>query len=1033
MADETDVCGFEEAVKLLLNPWGLSQLSIQPTLQNSHTTTPANLQHKRLSCCALRPSTGNIDLMAARRSFNLTSLVLTSLLLLFYGAGNADCFVAHNNSTERRSLLDFKEAITKDPTGVLSSWNDSIQYCMWPGVTCSLKHPGRVTVLNLESLKLAGQISPSLGNLTLLRQLLLGTNLLQGSIPETLPNCSKLVVLNLAFNMLVGSIPRNIGFLTNLQMMDLSNNKLTGNIPSTFSNITQLQQISLANNQLEGSIPEEFGKLSNVLEVRLGANALSGRVPTALFNLSYLQVLDLSINMLSGRLPSEITGDMMFNLQYLLLGINKFEGDIPGSLGNASQLTRVDFSLNSFTGQIPSSLGKLNYLEYLNLDHNKLEARDSQSWEFLSALSTCPLTTLSLNGNQLHGVLPNSLGNLSITLQQLNLGANNLSGAVPPGIGKYHNLSTLTLSYNNLTGTIEKWIGALKNLEGLDLGGNNFNGPIPYSIGNLTKLTSLDISKNQFDGVMPSSIGNFPQLTHLDLSYNNIQGSIPLQVSNLEQLIELYLSSNKLTGEIPTSLDQCHNLVTIQMGQNMLIGEIPTSLGNLKSLNMLNLSHNNLSGTIPSKLNDLQLLRMLDLSYNHLQGVIPRNGVFENASAISLVGNWGLCGGAPNLHIGSCHAGSLKSRRQYYLIKILIPVFGFMSLAILIYFVLTEKKRRKYTSQLPFGKEFLKVSHKDLEEATENFSESNLIGKGSYGSVYKGKLGHNKMEVAVKVFDLEMHGAEKSFLAECEAVRNIQHRNLLPIITACSTADTTGNAFKALVYEFMPNGNLETWLHHNGDGKDRKPLGFTKRISIALNIANVLDYLHHDIGTPIIHCDLKPSNILLDHDMIAYLGDFGIARFFRDSRLTSRGENSSNGLRGTIGYIPPEYAGGGRPSTCGDAYSFGVLLLEMLTGKRPTDSMFENGVNIINFVDKNFPDQLFEVIDIPLQEECKGYTTPGKMVTENVVYQCLLSLVQVALSCTREIPSERMNMKEAGTRLSGINASYLAGKDKYAS
>nr|BAJ94009.1 predicted protein [Hordeum vulgare subsp. vulgare] len=533
---------------------------------------------------------------------------------------------------------------------------------------------------------------------------------------------------------------------------------------------------------------------------------------------------------------------------------------------------------------------------------------------------------------------------------------------------------------------------------------------------------------------MPTSMGSFRQLTHLDLSYNNIQGSIPLQVSNLKTLTELHLSSNKLTGEIPKNLDQCYNLITIQMDQNMLIGNIPTSFGNLKVLNMLNLSHNNLSGTIPLDLNELQQLRTLDLSYNHLKGEIPRNGVFEDAAGISLDGNWGLCGGAPNLHMSSCLVGSQKSRRQYYLVKILIPIFGFMSLALLIVFILTEKKRRrKYTSQLPFGKEFLKVSHKDLEEATENFSESNLIGKGSCGSVYKGKLGHNKMEVAVKVFDLGMHGAEKSFLAECEAVRNIQHRNLLPIITVCSTADTTGNAFKALVYELMPNGNLETWLHHNGDGKDRKPLGFMKRISIALNIADVLHYLHHDIGTPIIHCDLKPSNILLDHDMIAYLGDFGIARFFRDSRLTSRGESSSNGLRGTIGYIPPEYAGGGRPSTCGDAYSFGVLLLEMLTGKRPTDSMFGNGVNIINFVDKNFPEKLFDIIDIPLQEECKAYTTPGKMVTENMVYQCLLSLVQVALSCTREIPSERMNMKEAGTRLSGTNASYLAGKDKYAS
>lgn len=866
--------------------------------------------------------------MGARRSGKLRMLMLSALLVLFCGALNARASTVNETSVDLRSLLDFKAEIKDDPTGALLAWNDSLHYCKWTGVNCSATHPGRVTVLNLLGLNLEGQITPSLGNLTFLRKLILGSNRFsgrfpplnrlrrlqilalgsnsfQGNIPDALTNCSQLVVLDLSSNNFVGAIPPNIGFLSNLQALDLSANNLTGVIPPSLNNITQLQEISLATNSLGGRIPEGLGQLPSMTMILLGQNNLSGRIPASLFNLSYINTLGLDTNMLSGTLSSNI-GDTLPRLQLLLLGANMLEGNIPASLGNVSELARIDLSSNSFVGQVPSSFGNLRKLYYLNLDHNKIEAGDNQSWEFLGAMSNCPLQFLSLYGNQLHGDLPSSVGNLSIMLRHLDLGANHLSGIVPPGIGKYPDLSSLGLSYNNLTGTIEKWIGSLRKLQGLYLEGNNFIGSIPYSIGNLTRLTLLSVSKNQFDGVMPSSLGNFPQLTKLDLSYNNFQGNIPMQVSNLKQLTELRLSSNKITGEIPNNLDRCDNLITIQLDQNMLTGEIPSSLGKLSGLQSLNFSHNNLSGTIPIALSDLQFLRMLDLSYNHLQGQIPRNGVFENPAALLLDGNWGLCGGAPSLHRTSCYHGSQKLKIQYYLVRILIPIFGFMSLVAIIYFILTEKKmRRKNTMLPPFGKQFLKVSYKDLDEATENFSESNLIGRGSYGSVYKGKLSQNKMEVAVKVFDLEMHGAERSFLVECEAVRNIQHRNLLPIITACSTADNNGNAFKALVYEFMPNGNLDSWLHHKGDEKTKEHLNLTKRISIVLDIADVLDYLHNSIGKPIIHCDLKPSNILLDCDMTAYLGDFGIARFILDSRLKSRGDSSSVGLRGTIGYIAP--------------------------------------------------------------------------------------------------------------------------------
>ena len=218
-----------------------------------------------------------------------------------------------------------------------------------------------------------------------------------------------------------------------------------------------------------------------------------------------------------------------------------------------------------------------------------------------------------------------------------------------------------------------------------------------------------------------------------------------------------------------------------------------------------------------------------------------------------------------------------------------------------------------------FGKQFPKVSYNDVVQATGNFCELNLIGRGSHGSVYKGKITLAKMQVAIKVFDLGMRCAYKSFISECEVLSRIRHWNLLPILTACSTIDNNGNYFKALIYVFMQNGNLDTWLHHKSSSVALKRLGLIERINIAFSIADALAYLHHDCGRPIVHCDLKPTNILLDDDMNAHLGDFGIASLVVDSRSTEGGHssglnssvvghsglNSSVVVTGTIGYIAP--------------------------------------------------------------------------------------------------------------------------------
>ncbi|KAM0895575.1 hypothetical protein ACQ4PT_023755 [Festuca glaucescens] len=1003
-------------------------------------------------------------------------LIVLALLLLSYGAASAFS-VLIGNDTDMLSLLDFKRAISNDPKGALSSWNTSIHFCNWQGVKCSLKQRDRIEVLDLSEQRLVGQISPSLGNMSYLASLNLSRskfsgqiphlgrlqelkfldlsyNSLQGSIPVTLTNCSNLRLLDLSRNLLMGEIPAEIAFLSNLTRLQLSYNDLTGAIPPGLGNITSLEHIILMYNHLEGSIPDEFGKLSKMSKLLLGGNKLSGRIPEAIFNLSMLNQVALELNMLIGSLPPNM-GDVLPNLQRLFLGGNMLEGLIPDSLGNATELQHISLSHNhGLRGQIPPSLGKLWKLNKLHLDGNSLEANDSRSWKFLDALSNCThLVMLSLYGNLLEGVLPNSVGNLSSSLRNLVFGRNMLYGFVPSSIGNLHRLTKLGLEGNNFTGPIDGWIGNLASLQGLYLQQNNFTGQIPASIGNSSKLSELFLANNQFHGPIPTSLENLGQLLFLDLSYNNLQYHIPQEVlrvttiiqcalshnslegqipyiSNMRQLNYLDLSSNKLTGEIPPTLRTCQQLQAIKMGQNFLSGSIPMSLGSLKSLMKLNLSHNNLSGSIPIALSKLQLLTQLDLSGNLLEGEVPTNGIFKNTTAIFLKGNLRLCGGILDLYMPSCPTVSQRrSRWQNYLPKVLVPVLGIMSVILLVYLTFFRNRMWRMQLSLPsLGEQFPKVSYKDLAQATENFTEFNLIGRGSCGSVYRGKLTQEHMVVAVKVFDLDMQGADKSFVSECKALRNIRHRNLVPILTACSTVDNRGNDFKALVYEFMPNGNLDTWLHAAGDRNARNQLDLSQKMKIAIDIADVLQYIHHDCESPIIHCDLKPSNILLDYDMTAHLGDFGIARFYMKSKSAAAGDLIAIGtvtLKGTIGYIAPEYARGSYLSTSGDVYSFAIVLLEMLTGRRPTDPMFCDGLTIVDFVKRNFPDQILDILDASLVEECQDYSR-ANLDEENEVHQRLFSLLKVALSCASQSPNKRMNMREAATELKIINMSYIS-------
>ncbi|KAJ1703838.1 hypothetical protein LUZ63_003617 [Rhynchospora breviuscula] len=276
--------------------------------------------------------------------------------------------------------------------------------------------------------------------------------------------------------------------------------------------------------------------------------------------------------------------------------------------------------------------------------------------------------------------------------------------------------------------------------------------------------------------------------------------------------------------------------------------------------------------------------------------------------------------------------------------------------------------------------------------------------------------------MAVKVFDLQQLGSSKSFMAECEALRLIRHRNPIRNITCCSTIDYGGNDFKALVFDYIPNGNLHRWLYPKKDYHEPlSPLSLTQRLNIAIDIADALDYLHHNCQPSVIHCDLKPSNILLREDLSACVGDFGLAKLLPDPITKSLVESESSiGIRGSIGYVPPEYGEGGPVSTIGDVYSFGVLLLEMFTGRNPTEYMFNDGLTLHIFVQMAYPERVMDIVDPNL-------FTVNVMESNalNKMCACLVSIIEVALTCSKQSPIERKSMEHAAVQLHKIRDVYL--------
>ncbi|KAK9187165.1 hypothetical protein WN944_018556 [Citrus x changshan-huyou] len=822
-----------------------------------------------------------------------------------------------SNETDRLALLQFKSKITHDPLGALGSWNASIHFCNWYGVTCSRRHQQRVTILDLGSLKLAVEYGPHSSR----------------------------------YNQLVGKLPSDFSSLLKIEFLSLGFNHLTGSIPSSFGNLTSIDTLYLSQNNLDGSIPDTLGLLKNLVTLALAANRLSGTIPSSIFNISSITVFEAGTNQIHGCIPLDI-GFSLPNLQFFSVMFNQITGSIPPSISNASKLEVLQVTDNKLRGEVPY-LEKLQRLSTFMITGNSLGSGRRHDLNFLCSLTNATmLIWVGINVNNFGGILPGCISNFSTTLEMFLLDHNKIVGSIPAGIGKFVNLQSLHMWNNQLSGTIPLAIGELQNLGILALDSNRLSGNIPPSIGNLKKLVEPYVSDNFLKGSIPSSLGlceslrtiglfnnnlsgtippqlmGLTSLVALDLSRNQFSGSFPTEVGNLINLETLTVSGNILQGEIPSTLGSCIKLEILEMQGNVFQGPIPSSLSSLRGLTILDLSRNKLSGEIPEFLVGLKVIENLNLSYNDLEGMVPTEGVFKNASAISVLGNNKLCGGISEFKLPPCGLKKSTERRLTFELKLVIAIVsGLMGLALTlsISFLCWVRKRKEQSNPNSLINSLLNLSYQNLHNATDGFSSANLIGTGSFGSVYKGVLDEGRTTVAVKVFNLH-HRASRSFIAECRALRSIRHRNLVKVLTACSGVDYQGNDFKALVYEFMQNGSLEEWLYpvNREDEIDKTPrnLNLLQRLNIAIDVASALDYLHHDCQPITTHCDLKPSNILLDEEMVAHVGDFGLARFLPPTHV----QTSSIGVKGSIGYIAPEYGLGSEVSTNGDVYSYGILI-----------------------------------------------------------------------------------------------------------
>ncbi|PIA64735.1 hypothetical protein AQUCO_00100305v1 [Aquilegia coerulea] len=934
------------------------------------------------------------------------------VIFLFFISVNA----ASNGMNDQLNLLLSFKASLRDPLNFLSNWNSSTNsdYCNWYGISCFNSLTPYVSRIELSGKNITGKLSRSLfllpfveninlsnnvffGELPMemytslsLRHLNLSNNNFTGSIPYgSLPS---LETLDLSNNMLTGGIPPELGLFSRLKVLDIGGNLLIGEIPNSISNLQYLQFLTLAGNQLIGEIPPELGQLKNLNWIYIGYNNLSGEIPKELGYLSSLNHLDLVYNNLTGEIPSSLGN--LHNLQYLFLYQNRLSGSIPRSVFNLRNLISLDLSDNNLSGEIPELIIQLKKLEILHLFSNNFTGRIPRGVAFLPHLRV-----LQLWSNQLSGEIPRNLG-IHNNLTALDLSSNNLTGNIPEGLCSSGQLFKLILFSNSLQGEIPESLSYCRSLQRiriqnnrlsgelspqftklplvyyLDVSGNRISGRIDHGKWDMPLLQMLNLAGNSFTGHLPEFISS-GKLDSLDLSENHLSGYIPASFGNLSELMQLNLQRNQLSGSIPVELSSCKKVVNLDLSGNQLTGQIPVGFSEMPVLSQLDLSENRLSGQIPLSLGQIESLVEVNVSHNNFHGILPSTVAFLSINASSVAGNH-LCGGDVITGLPPCKAG--RKHVTWLFITSLVVALVFLAASILFALFIQRRKKvqsKKVDSYDQHGVWDLQFFDSKASTACSigdiisSMQEENIISRGKNGTLYKGKSSTKELQFVVKELT-DGHSISSSFWEEIGERGKLRHPNIVKLI---GIGRSEKNGF--IIYEFIDYAKSLSNILCD--------MTWERRCKIIVGIAKALQFLHFRCSPSVLVKNFSLEKVIVDgkDEPRLLLSLPGLVASDSKGFLTSA-------------YIAPETRVTKETTKKSDIYAFGVLLIQILSGKDTADAELGMHYNMVDWAQYCYSECH---LDTWIDAAMKGYSSH--------YHNEIVEVMNLALQCTATDPMAR--------------------------